>query len=324
MMQCAIRMRRLRAPRRRDVDGVIDLGPSVSYADRMSARRASGTTVALVGLVGLFGPLGLVGCDEKQEANRTPLGGDVPVTVMTYNVQGHAVLAANGEKTENIAEQIAGVEPAFIGVNECVPCDALTELLPASYKLVAPPRAGVSAIYDSARWQLDDHGFTRLAENDDGWGERVALWAQFADLETGGRLLLYATHWCVPNRSPDDACDDARQTDYADALLRHMREGTRAGLPVLFTGDLNIEQTASQVLDHFADGGLVDAVRVLQPEGEIITWHGNGVPAAIPARLDYIFASAPVEVIEARVDQQTVPLGSGSDHYPVIATIRFR
>jgi endonuclease/exonuclease/phosphatase family metal-dependent hydrolase len=275
------------------------------------------------GLVtGLVAAVGLLGCTGGEESIR-PLDGDVAVTAMTYNIG--QIRKLDEGNLENMAEQIADIAPDFVGVSECTPCEELIEILPARYEPVAPTRAGVNAIYDTSRWRLDAHGFISLGANDDGYGERVALWARLGHIETGGKLLVYATHWCVATRSPDDSCDVDRHLAYADQMVRHMSEREPADLPVVLTGDFNLgeQDTSDPVLGHLARSGLVDAVRALQPDGEVITW--PGAPPEIPAsRADFIFAPPPVEVLEAYVDQVTVPQGSGSDHFPVIATLRFR
>jgi endonuclease/exonuclease/phosphatase family metal-dependent hydrolase len=293
----------------------------VGAARRMKAMR-SGAVTGLSVAGGLLGAA-LLGCAGQSDPV-APLSGDVPVTIMTYNV---AQLTRTGEwgKLENLAEQIAQIGPAFAGVNECEPCEELIDLLPAAYDLVASARAGVSVIYDSSRWTLDDHGFIRLGENDDGFGERVALWARFGDNETAGRVLVYATHWCLRTRSDDDACDVERHLIYADRILRHIRDREPNDLPVILTGDLNIgEQTADEpILGYLAESGLIDAHRVQQPTGDIITLPGAPDNEIIPSRADYILATPPVDIVEAYVDE-TIPRGTGSDHYPAVATIRFR
>ena len=284
----------------------------------MRSRAVTGLAVSLFGCA-----LGAFGCAGQSDPV-APLPGEVPVTAMTYNI---AQLTRYGDKArlENVADQIAQIGPAFVGVNECEPCEELIDLLPAAYELVAPARAGVSAVYDSSRWTLDAHGFIRLGDNDDGWGERVALWARFGEIETGGRLLLYATHWCQPTRSDDDACNADRHLVYADRILRHIRDREPDDLPVIVTGDLNTgeQSRAEPVLGFLAEAGLVDLVRLEQPTGEIITLPGTPENGIIPSRADYILTTTPIDIIDAYVDQ-TVPSGTGSDHYPVVATMRFR
>lgn len=281
----------------------------------MRSRAVTGLAVCLLGCA--------LGCAGQSDPV-SPLPGEVPVTAMSYNV---AQLTRTGEKNrlENVADQIAQIGPGLIGVNECEPCEELIDLLPAVYELVAPARAGVTAIYDSSRWTLDAHGFIRLGDNDDGWGERVALWARFGDIDTGGRLLFYATHWCLATRTTDDTCDVERHLVYADRVLRHIRDREPTDLPVILTGDLNIgEQTSDEtVLGFLAEAGLIDIMRVQQPTGDIITLPPSPITGRTAARSDYLFATTPLDILEAYVES-THKEGEGSDHFPVVATVRFR
>jgi endonuclease/exonuclease/phosphatase family metal-dependent hydrolase len=266
----------------------------------------------------------LLGCSGGDVASEDPPAGEVAIAA--YNVQGGMTLSPGNAKLTSIAEQIAALSSTLLGVNECTRCDLLLDNLPDRYELIAPARAGVSAIYDASRWRVNEHVFITLGENDDGFGERVAMRADLTELESGGKLRLYATHWCVVSRRADDPCDVDRLVEYADAVLADMRQAGD-GVPALLVGDLNVIdgkediQADDVVLERLSGNGLIDVARVLDPDGELLTYHANG--EAQPFRLDYIFASAPVEVLDARIDD-SVPVGTGSDHFPVTATVQFR
>jgi endonuclease/exonuclease/phosphatase family metal-dependent hydrolase len=90
-----------------------------------------------------------------------------------------------------------------------------------------------------------------------------------------------------------------------------------AALPVVVTGDLNASEVEEAAVPRaFTDAGYVDPVRAVQPTGAIVTQiYGE--------RLDYVFASSPVDVVEAYVDE-TMTFEVASDHFPVVATLRFR
>jgi endonuclease/exonuclease/phosphatase family metal-dependent hydrolase len=244
-----------------------------------------------------------------------PCAGPLAARAISYNVANRT-----GDEGDRIAAQIAAAAPDFVAAQECDSCDYLLGGLPARYRLVDAPRAGVALLYDAARWRVDDHGVVPLGDDDDGWGERVAVWARLADPAAGGCLYLYSTHFCVPIRSPDDACDLERQLEVA-ALLVDEIDRRAAGAPALVAGDLN-------VFDGFEEGpvvgfllaqGWVDVFRVADPLGDGTTFQGNEWAPA--GRLDYLFATPPVDVGAAAIDRETVPAGEGSDHYPVMATV---
>ena len=170
-------------------------------------------------------------------------------------------------------------------------------------------------LYDATRWELRDRGRIALGDDDDGWGPRYAEWGLFADGGERG-IVVYSTHWCVTIRSPDDACDAERQLDYADSIL----DAIDPGLPAVVAGDFNVfdDFEDGQVVAYIKDAGLVDAYRSMNPTGDATTFIGNDW--APSGRIDYIFATAPVDVIAA--DIRSAP-DAASDHHAVTATLAF-
>jgi hypothetical protein len=239
------------------------------------------------------------------------------VRVLEYNTKAHRTLGSQPELSANIAAQIIDIAPALVAFSECAPCQALVDQLPG-YQLATGDRAGVTAAYDAALWRAGDLGFLTLGGNDDGWGQRVALWVELEEVASGAPLLFYSTHWCVTVRNPDDACDDAVHLDYARRILDDADQRAARSTPVVIAGDLNAfegDPGGDAVKAAFSDAGYVDALRTVQPDGQIVTLDGG-------ERVDYVFASAPVDVVDAYVDE-SVPYDQASDHRPVIATFAF-
>lgn len=165
---------------------------------------------------------------------------------------------------------------------------------------------------------MDQTEFLRLGDNDDGWGERVAHWARLYERSTGAPLDVYSTHFCVPIRRDDDACDEVRQLDYLAAILRHMDHRVSPAVPVVLSGDLNlfVGFADSDAIRVVLAAGLLDAFAGASPEDAGPTFLGNHW--APPGRIDYIFASAPVTLSEACL------LGDGgSDHVALFAELAF-
>jgi len=258
----------------------------------------------------------LSACAEDPERLAGPRP-QAPVRVMEYNARGHTTLGSDPARGGRVAALVSEVAPALIGLSECEPCQQLFDQMDASYELVTDGRVGVTAAYDPSLWRANDHGFLTLGQNDDGWGERVALWVEMEELASGAPLLLYSTHWCVPTRNPDDGCDLARHLEYAEQILKDARERASDGVPVLITGDFNVveDRDEDEVLRAFAGAGYVDALRAIHPDEEIITLDGG-------FRVDYVYGLQPVEVIEAYVDD-SIPFDLGSDHWPIISTLEF-
>lgn len=252
-------------------------------------------------------PLG--GCGDNDEAT-APVES---LTAISFNVHGRDAIA-DPVIGQAIADQIDAIRPEFSALQECVSCELLLARLPAGYSLVADNDAAVAIMYRTEAWEVVESGLIVLGENDDGWGSRKARWAVFHDLESEAEVRVYSTHWCVTIRNPDDGCDVDKHLVYAGKILDHI--ATRA-LPTILGGDFN-------VFDGFEDGpvieflgahGLVDTLRQVSEE-EVITYQGND--SFPPGRIDYVFASRPVDVTDAGVD-----LESASDHRPVRATLSF-
>lgn len=237
------------------------------------------------------------------------------VRVVGYNALARITLGSEPERGAVMAARLTEIAPDFIGLSQCEGCQALVDQMPDRYALVTEGRAGVTAAYDRSRWRVFDHGFFTLGGNDDGWGERVALWVELEEIASGAPLLFYSTHWCVPSRRPDDDCDLARHLDYADRIIDDSGRRSDA-LPIVVTGDLNAsESDEAEVPRAFTEAGYVDAQRAVQPTGAIVTQiYGE--------RIDYVFASSPVDVIESYVDE-SLPFEVASDHFPVVAALEF-
>jgi endonuclease/exonuclease/phosphatase family metal-dependent hydrolase len=260
--------------------------------------------------------LGLAGCGSPAVSDDGPRPRpSSAVRVVGYNVLAQVTLGSEPQRGAAMAARLTEIAPDLIGFTECAGCQGLIDQMPDRYALVTDGRAGVTAAYDRSRWRVVDHGFFTLGGNDDGWGERVALWVELDEIASGAPLLLYSTHWCVPSRRPDDTCDLARHLDYADRMIDDSRRRS-AAVPIVVTGDLNAAEVGEEAVSRaFTEAGYIDAMRAIQPTGPIVTHVYGG-------RIDYVFASTPVEVIEAYVDE-SLPFEVASDHFPVVATFEF-
>jgi endonuclease/exonuclease/phosphatase family metal-dependent hydrolase len=249
-------------------------------------------------------------------AGEAPAGPPPPTAIraLTLNVHGSEVVA-DPVRGPALAAEIDELRPDFAMLQECVDCALLLPHLPARYGLVAADDSPIAILYDQSAWSLTDSDVLVLGDNDDGWGRREARWAEFEPWQVDGTVRVYSTHWCVTIRTPDDACDVARQLGYGAAITDDI---ARRGAASIVGGDLN-------VFDGFEDGevvealrarGLVDTLREVTAE-PVITFEGNDWAPA--GRIDYVFATAPVDVTEAAVAATSV-----SDHRAVTATVLLR
>jgi endonuclease/exonuclease/phosphatase family metal-dependent hydrolase len=237
-----------------------------------------------------------------------------PVTVLSWNLAQRL----DEPTLSQLAGHIVDVSPDVVAAQEVEDIAALLGSLGGDWARTDEPRSGVALLYDGARWAVEDSGDLVLGDDDDGWGERIARWALLSRTTTGHQLYVYSTHWCVTVRRDADPCDEARQVQYAEALLASAR-GRATGDPVVLAGDFNVFDNFEDgaPIAALLDGGYVDVYRDVDPTGDVITFMGNDWAPA--GRIDYIFASAPVSVDAATIATDAY----GSDHYPITATLGF-
>jgi len=103
-------------------------------------------------------------------------------------------------------------------------------------------------------------------------------------------------------------------------LLLHRIQARTSPAPTIVTGDFN-EGEGGPAIELMAMTGFEDTYRTLYPDGpEQATYHGwNGRTEG--EKIDYVFVSNGVTVVDATIIRET-PFGRHlSDHYPVVATI---
>lgn len=252
-----------------------------------------------------------------EEFSEEDCGEAVDLKMMSYNLAN-----AKDATLQAIAQHIVDTDADFIAVQEC-PCDELLAVLPDKYRLSQDPRSGVTIVYDQEKWLTLYTDFLTLGDNDDGWGERVMHWARFSHRESGHCVNVYTTHFCVSIRSPDDSCDVERQLAYLDKTNAFIQERQSPLAPSLFAGDFNVFDgfESGPVLERIKSQGFVDLLRQFESDDTGPTFQGNSW--APEGRIDYIFSSSPVDVLDAYVDRESVLDGQGSDHYALVSTLRF-
>ncbi len=236
------------------------------------------------------------------------------VRAVSFNIGG-----ASGVSDPVIAPQLAaeltGLRPDFAALQECVACSLLLPLLAEDYAFASEDDSEVAILYDQRVWSLLDDDVLVLGLDDDGWGRREARRSRFRHRDSGEPLVVYSTHWCVTIRNDTDACDVARHLAYADQILDDV-EARRD--PAIVAGDLNVFDgfEDSAAIERLRERGMIDTLREVS-DAPVVTFEGNDW--APPGRLDYIFTTAPIDVVDAAVASESV-----SDHRPVSTTVRFR
>lgn len=278
---------------------------------------------------------------DSQPAKQTDL------CVMTFNIRYGT--ADDGEnRWENRREMVVDVlrrhGPDVVGLQEALrfQIDAIREALPQYAEIGVGRDDGdtkgeYSAIlYRKDRFDVNDAGTfwfsdTPTVPGSTHWGNqitRICTWARFVPKAPGQTFYMFNTHF-------DHQSQPSREKS-AVLLAQRIRD-RRHRDPVLVTGDFNAGEDNPAVqylkgageLDVAWNGlsknpvPLVDTFRVLHPDAsEVGTFHTfNGDRSRV--KIDYVFALPGVEVLKADILHDNEDNRYPSDHFPVIAELRF-
>ncbi|MEN6497351.1 MAG: endonuclease/exonuclease/phosphatase family protein [Thermoguttaceae bacterium] len=293
----------------------------------MDLRRCQLSAVIVAGLVGT----------ASQEVL---LGQEIHVKVMSFNIRlskGQDGSNHWGNRRDLVFDVIRQFDGDFLGVQEAWP-DQVTDLCGAlsNYQhLVRSRNADASdgeatpLYYRHDRWQLDkgQHGTFWLSDTPEVPGSkawwtpvpRIVTWGRFLDRRTGQGVYVFNTHFC-------HLSEWARRRS-ADLLTRRIL-ARRHAEPVIVTGDFNAGESSYAVrqlkgeLPH-STLQLIDTFRALQPDAEEVgTFNGFWLDRT-RRKIDYVFASPEVKVLDARIVNDHRDGRQASDHYPVTAVLRF-
>jgi len=150
------------------------------------------------------------------------------------------------------------------------------------------------------------------------WGNsitRICTWAQFTTPD--GRPLtvfnLHLDHQSQPSR------------EKSAALLRARIDARDPKAPAIVMGDFNSGERNPAVATMREGGTLVDTFRVKHPDASPVgTFTGFKYGQVSGEKVDYIFATADWEVVEAAIVRTERNQRYPSDHFPVTAVLRRR
>lgn len=197
---------------------------------------------------------------------------------------------------------------------------------------------GCPLFYRRDRWELDaeNHGVSWLSDTpavrdsriEDASYSRILVWGRFHELDGGrrtGRTVLFA------NTHLDYLYEHTAllQAAICDRLLA---EQARPGEPLFLTGDFNMYERSWPIRHLLGEAlpaasaipqaplPLRDAWREAHPgDPDARTYHGwGGNPE--DRRIDYVFFSGDLRVVDAQIDRAQRDGRFPSDHYPLSAT----
>lgn len=178
-----------------------------------------------------------------------------------------------------------------------------------------------AVFYRTDRLDLEASGTFWLSETPQtpsrGWDaalNRICTYGRFRHRDSGLRFYLFNTHF-------DHRGQQARQ-ESVKLILAQISERNPEGLPVILTGDLNLEPEDPAILRlsrQMQDTRVLAGGSAYGPEGTF-----NGFDCARPAnrRIDYVFVSpGGFGIIRYATLSDTTGKGFPSDHFPVLATL---
>ncbi|MDG1571565.1 endonuclease/exonuclease/phosphatase family protein [Robiginitalea sp. M366] len=256
------------------------------------------------------------------------------LSVMTYNIRYDT--SADGPnawkfRKDFLIRQVAYHAPDVLGIQEGLAhqVEAMDAGLPQYTRFGrgrdSLPTAGeFSAVfYREDHLELEESGTFWLSETPEapsrGWDaalNRICTYGRFRHRESGRRFYLFNTHF-------DHKGEVARARSVA-LLLERMAAVQTQGYPVVLTGDLNLEPDSDPILllsGKMQDAHAAAADRAYGLPG---TFNGFDCESPVTRRIDYIFVSpGDFEVVRHGILSATREKGFPSDHFPVLADLRF-
>lgn len=255
------------------------------------------------------------------------------IKVMSYNLR--LDIESDGEnkwsnRREFLIDQVKFYAPDFMGVQEALPqqMNYIDETL-SNYDFTGKGREGESKgehsaiFYNSDKFKLLQENTFWLSETTEkpskGWDaayNRICSYGLFQDKNTKKKIWVFNTHF--------DHVGDVARTESAKLILSKINSINKENLPVILTGDFNLEENTEPI--KVIESGLDNAKKVCTglvfgPEGTFNNFEFN---KPVTIRIDYIFVSKKgLEVTKFATLSDSKNCRYPSDHLPIYAEINF-
>ena len=144
---------------------------------------------------------------------------------------------------------------------------------------------------------------------------RICTYGLFENKADGSKFMVFNTHF--------DHVGVTARAESSKLILKKMKELNPDGLPVILTGDFNLESDSSGVqviLGEMTDTHVAMGKNAFGPNG---TFNGFEFNKPVERRIDYIFVSPNnVEVLKSAILSDSKDCRYPSDHLPVFARLR--
>lgn len=261
--------------------------------------------------------------------------------MMTYNIRYAGNEESDGinawsKRKDLIASMIEFHHADIVGVQEALllQLDDLKKLLPA-YSWIGVGRddgknkGEFSAIlFRHDRFEVKSQSTFWLSDNPDtpsvGWDAaypRVVTWAKIKDKKTKKIFYVFNTHF--------DHIGVTARNNSSKLLKKRISEIVKKQ-PVILMGDFNTQDTteAYKVLTDSENESprLYDSqfISKTRHHGSHVSFNGFGTSIEPGNKIDFIFVTKNVEVLQHGVIDEVVDGRYPSDHMPVLAEVRIR
>lgn len=263
--------------------------------------------------------------------------GAADLSVMSFNIRYGT--ANDGEnhwdrRKELVYDVIRSRTPEVVGLQEALrfQIDEIRAALPQYGELGEGRDGGAEGeysaiLYRKDRLQVKDSGNFWLSQTPEKpsmhWGNaciRMCTWARFTNLDGDHPFYVYNTHL-------DHVSQPSREK--GAALILDRIRARPSPDPFVVTGDFNAGEAnpaVRRLVSAGRNGGteppMRDSFRVLFPQArEVGTFNGFAGRTG-GDKIDYVFVSPGIEVLEASIIRDQVEDVYPSDHFPVSAKIR--
>ena len=262
---------------------------------------------------------------------------DDSVRIMTFNIRTGEAWWLDGwncwhNRRKIVIDTLAENTADIIGLQEAVDyqLEEIQQALPQYSKYavgrVNGKKSGETCaiFYRNDRFEMVDKGTFWFSKNPSSpgsksWGSlfaRICTWVHLVDKDSRMSFYVYNVH--LDNWSQRSRAKSVR-------LLAEKIADRRTQDPFIVVGDFNMEldNPAMVYLQETANPRMVDAWQFVHPaDSKTGTYHKFSGRVKCP-KIDHIPIGENTKVIDAKIDRHAAGGRYPSDHFPVIATIRF-
>lgn len=250
---------------------------------------------------------------------------DVKLNVVTFNVLVDLGTKKGFEpwsdRKELCAKVLRDADADLVGLQEPLPHQVafFLEAVPGYDKFHFPKFTDATILYKAETFEKLDEGHWWLSPTPEkpstGFGNvlpRIVVWVKLKHLPSGRELYFFNTHF--DNTRPS-------QTKMAALCAEKMQPFIETGLPMIFVGDFNTDQSRGDY-GKLTSNGWVDAYRVSEHASPLGRDDNITTTVDSQKRIDHIFfQAAHAQAVSWQRLESPDPERKLSDHYPVQAAL---